>query len=184
MKELHLESLENYIKPVSENNWWLSGILYTSYNSILLIPTLITLKNYLQKKKSISFIAGITTMIILILSFIIFSILIRVDVDITKLEMPAVYVISNAYTGLKIGYGFVILASIFTTAISLGTSFLNNTSKTEKQSKKFAFLICSTSIVISQVGFSKLVNLLYPIFGYLGLIQILKIILFKKKQKV
>ena len=120
-----------------------------------------------------------TANITIILSIIIFLILIKVDVDITKLEMPAVYVISNIFGILKYGYGFVILASIFTTAISLGNSFLNNISKNKRQYIKIAIIITIISILVSKVGFSNLVNILYPVFGYLGFVQILKILIKK-----
>ena len=39
--------------------------------------------------------------------------------------------------------------------------------------------MCITSVFFSKIGFSNLINLLYPIFGMLGLIQISAI--FKKK---
>ena len=106
-----------------------------------------------------------------------------VDVDVNELEMPAVYVISNTFKILKPLYGFVILSSILTTAISLGTSFLQNVSKTEKSYSQIGNIMCITSVIISQIGFSNLVNSLYPIFGYLGLIQIFFIV-FKQKAKV
>lgn len=170
------ENLGNYIIEVNHSNYILNAILYTSYNSILLIPVLITLKNYLKNRKQIFCVSTITTIIIIILSIIIFLILIKVDVDITKLEMPAVYVISNMFGILKYGYGFVILASIFTTAISLGNSFLNNISKNKQQYIKIAISITIISILVSKIGFSNLVNILYPVFGYLGFVQILKII--------
>ena len=58
--------------------------------------------------------------------------IVKVDVDITKLEMPAVYVVSKISAILKYIYGFIILGSIFTTTISLGASFLQNTAKNKK----------------------------------------------------
>lgn len=172
-------NLEYYIIETNHANYILNGLLYASYNSILLIPVLITLKNYLKNRKQIFCISTITAIIIIILSIIIFLILIKVDVDITKLEMPAVYVISNMFGILKYGYGFVILASIFTTAISLGNSFLNNVAKNKKQYIQIAIIISIVSILISKIGFSNLVNILYPIFGYLGFVQILKILIKK-----
>ena len=179
LPKTHWENLGNYIIEVNHSNYILNAILYTSYNSILLIPVLITLKNYLKNKKQIFCISTITAIITIILSIIIFLILIKVDVDITKLEMPAVYVISNMFGILKYGYGFVILASIFTTAISLGNSFLNNVAKNKKQYIQIAIIISIVSILISKIGFSNLVNILYPIFGYLGFVQILKILIKK-----
>lgn len=175
LKDLHVLELENYIMRANHGSFILSSILYSSYNSILLIPVLLTLKNYIQDKKQILKIASISTIIIIILSIVVFLLLARVDVDITKLEMPAVYVVSHMFKILRYIYGFIILGSIFTTAISLGTSFLQNTTKNKKSYTQIAVIMCITSVLISKIGFSNLVSLLYPIFGYLGLIQILKL---------
>lgn len=180
LKNVDLFNIQNYVTKTNESNSILSSILYASYNSILLIPVLITLKDYLKDKKQIKIISILTTLIILLLAIMLFLLLIKVDVDITKLEMPVVYVVSNMFRGLKTVYGFIILGSILTTSISLGTSFLQNTSKNKKSYTQIAVIMCITSVLVSQIGFSNLINLLYPIFGYLGLIQIGGLIL--KKQ--
>ena len=172
LKDIDIYNLKNYLISRNESNYILSALLYCSYNSILLIPVLITLRDYIKSKKQIGIISIITTGIIILLSIIIFLLLVRVDVDITKLEMPAVYVVSNMFKILKIGYGFIILGSIFTTAISLGTSFLQNVSSNKKSYTQIAVIMCITSVIVSKIGFSNLINSLYPIFGYLGLIQI------------
>lgn len=178
VKDVHLLELENYLIKNNSFRFILDAVLYSSYNSILLIPVLLTLKNYIQDRKQILTIATISSIIIILLSVIIFLLLVRVDVDITKLEMPAVYVVSNMFKMLRYVYGFIILGSIFTTAISLGTSFLQNTVKSKKYKKSYtqiATIMCITSVLISKIGFSNLVSSLYPVFGYLGLIQILKL---------
>lgn len=183
IKEINILSLSDYLIKNNSFNWIVSSILYCSYNSILLIPTLITLKSYVKNKSSIRAISFISTIIIILLSIIIFLILVRVDVDIATLEMPAVYVVSRAFSKLEIVYGFIIVASIFTTSISLGTSFLQNTSKNKKSYTHIAFIMCITSVVVSKIGFSNLVNLLYPVFGYIGLFQIFALLL-KKDCKI
>lgn len=177
IKNLHLLELNNYITRTNNSSFVLSAIIYGSYNSILLIPVLLTLKKYINSDKQIIKITLISSSILFLLSIIIYLILVRVDVDITKLEMPAVYVVSNGFKIFKYIYGFIILGSIFTTAISLGTSFLQNICETKKSYPHLALLLCITSILISNFGFSNLVNYLYPIFGYLGILQILKLIL-------
>lgn len=179
LKSINLSELGDYIIRTNESSFILSAIVYCSYNSILLIPVLITLKELLKSKKQISLISIISTFIIILLSVIVYLILVRVDVDITKLEMPAVYVVSNIFAILKYIYGFIILGSIFTTSISLGTSFLQNVSKNRKSYTQFAIIMCITSVIISKIGFSNLINFLYPVFGYLGLIQIWKILIVK-----
>ena len=179
--ELDLINISEYITQTNYTNWLMSGVLYSSYNAILLIPVLITLRKYIKNEKQISKISIIIIAIVIILSLSIYGILIRVDVNIQNLEMPAAYVISNTYPYLKIPYAIILLSSILTTAVSLGNSFIENTAKSEKKKRWIRKLICITAILVSGIGFSNLVNNMYPIFGYLGLIQILAIIIKAKK---
>lgn len=165
-----------YIKSSITNNFLLSSLLYCSYNSILLIPVLLTLKKYFEDRKQIITISTITGGITFILAIILFFILSKVDVSISTLQMPAVYVIGKFFYSLKMVYGFIILASIFTTSISVGMSLLQNATKNKKSYTQFAIILCITSVVISKIGFSNLVNTLYPIFGYLGLMQIIAVL--------
>ena len=143
----------------------------------MLIPILISIKSYIKRIKDIKYISLIVFIITIILLSTIFSLLIIIDGDIEKIEMPTVYAISRICPNMQKIYGIIILISIFTTAISLGISFLKNTSKSKKSYNLNAIIICITSILFSQIGFSKLVNLLYPILGILGLLQIVQILL-------
>ncbi len=183
IKNLPLLQIKNYMILNNNIEFILQAVLYASYNSILLTPVLITLNKYIKNKKQITKISILSSVIIAIMSTLIFLLLTKVDVDIEKLEMPAVYVVSNMFYILKYLYGFVILGSIFTTTISLGMSFLQNTSKNEKSYSHIALIMCITSVIVSKIGFSNLVNLLYPVFGYLGLLQIYKIMIKNAQQK-
>ena len=156
----------------------LSGIIYASYNIILLIPVLITLKNKIKKNNIflISFSSGI---ILFILSLIIYFLLINIKININNIQMPAVYVIRKCFPKLKKIYEFIIITSILTTAISEGISVLENTGKNKKSYSQVATILCITSVIFSKIGFSKLINLLYPIFGILGFFQIFIILKYK-----
>ena len=179
--QIDLLNLSDYIVQKNNTNWLASGILYSSYNAILLIPVLITLQKYIKSKKQISQISISVTIITLILSLMIFFMLVKVDVNIENLEMPVAYVISNVYPYFKWMYAIILPSSILTTAISLGNSFVENMAK--KSRKKIINLMCISAILVSGIGFSNLINILYPLFGYLGLIQILAIIIKAKKYK-
>lgn len=176
LKDINFLNLNNLILKTNNSNWLISSILYCSYNSILLVPALITLRDFIKNKKQILIISFLSTLIIILLSVILFLLLIKVDVNIAELEMPIVYVVSKMLNLLKYLYGFVIVASIFTTSISLGISFLQNVSKNKKSYTQISAIMCITSVFVSQFGFANLVNLLYPIFGYLGIAQIFTMI--------
>lgn len=179
IKDFDIYNLQNHLINNNSYNFLLSSIVYCSYNSILLIPVLITLRNYIRSKKQVINISIFSTIIIILLSISLFFLLTKVDVDISKLEMPAVYVVSKMFKVFEIIYGFIILGSIFTTAVSLGNSFLQNVSKNKKSYTHIALIMCITSIIISQFGFSNLINYLYPIFGYLGIVQIVRLLIQK-----
>lgn len=157
----------------------INAIMYASYNSILLIPVLIALNKKVKKMREIKFISLISGVIIFILTIIIFLLLDNIKVNIKSIEMPVVYVIANNFRKLKNIYAIIILMSIFTTAISLGISYLENKKRDKKSYTQVAAIMCISSIFFSKIGFSNLINLLYPIFGILGLVQIN--IIFKKK---
>lgn len=140
----------------------------------MLIPILISIKKYISNQKHIRKISIIVTIIISILLITIYLLLINADIP--NLEMPAVYAINKICPYLKNIYGITILIAIFTTAISVGISFLQNTCKNKKQFNTNSILICITAVLFSQIGFSNLVNILYPILGGLGLIQIIQIL--------
>ena len=175
-RTIDIENISNYTIKNNSLNFIIESALYSSYNSILLIPVLITLRDYLKNKKIIKYVSILTVIIILLLTLTIYMLLLKVDVNIKNLEMPAVYVVSKISNILSKMYGFVILSSIFTTSISLGGSFLQNVSSNKKSYTQIAIIMCITSLIISKIGFSNLVNILYPIFGYLGLVQIYKIV--------
>lgn len=154
------------------NNSILSGLLYASYNSILLVPVLITLRENLENKACIIKSSIVTISIILILGCVIFFSLDYFYPQILTYEMPMVYLAKCLGIKTKIFYGIVILLSIFTTAISLGFSFLNEYIKDKKRYILYAGLLCSSGILISQLGFGSLLEIIYPFFGYIGLVQI------------
>jgi uncharacterized membrane protein ykvI len=156
-----------------KNNWILSMIIYNSYNFILLMPVLISLKKQITKEKNIKKVSILVTIIILILSISIFFLLLNANIkEIENQEMPIVYIISNYFNKYKKIYAFIVLASIFTTAISVGIGFLQNISKNSNSYPQFVLFMCITSLLMSNIGFSKLLNFIYPVFGYIGILQI------------
>lgn len=158
--------------PVIKKGWLLSSITYCSYNMILLIPVIISIRKQITKQSNIKYIAIIAGILMIIMSIMVYMLLIKSDVDVSLLEMPIVYVIRTFFTDFKTIYAFIILSSIFTTAISIGMGFLQNVSENRKSYTQFVLFMCITSLIISNFGFSKLVNFIYPLFGYMGIVQI------------
>ena len=168
---------ENNIIINYQWGWLFSSILYASYNSILLIPILIELGNYMNEKNKIKKVSIWCAIILSVIGLILFFLLLKGINYAQNLELPMIQITKDFGNIHSIIYGIVILIAIFTTAISSGYGFLK--SLPNKRYKVGTIIICLTSILVVPIGFSNLVNLLYPIFGVLGLVQIFKILRLK-----
>ena len=176
---VNLKKINNNIYLDKSYFWILQAILYASYNLVLVEPVLVNLKQFLKNKKQILKISIGVGIIMTILATLEFLLLTNVDVNFKNLEMPLVYVVEKTFPRFTYLYGIIILIAIFTTAGSVGISFLNNISKNKKSFPQKAEILCISSVIISQISFSKLVEYLFPLFGFLGLLQMIFIL--KKK---
>ena len=176
---VNLKKINNNIYLDKSYFWILQAILYASYNLVLVEPVLVNLKQFLKNKKQILKISIGVGIIMTILATLEFLLLTNVDVNFKNLEMPLVYVVEKTFPRFTYLYGIIILIAIFTTAVSVGISFLNNISKNKKSFPQKAEILCISSVIISQISFSKLVEYLFPLFGFLGLLQMIFIL--KKK---
>lgn len=165
IQQVNIRNTENSLLSI------LNCIIYVSYNTIILIPILIKLKKYMKNIKSILASAIVCSIVIMIMALIILCIISQIK-EIELIEIPLLYVTNGYGEMYKYIYSFVLIIAIVTSAISAGYGFLENVTKSKEKYLISAFLICVFSIFISNFGFSNLVNILYPLFGILGLIQI------------
>lgn len=173
---------KEYVLPQSyTSNWIMASVLYTSYNSIILVPILVTFKEYRLNISKKIMIAILSTVVFLSIGILMYNILNIYYPDILAVELPNVKLASLLGRFQLAFYGIVIITAIITTAVSSGYAFL------EMRKKHYnikAVIICVFSVLFSKIGFSELVNNVFPLFGYLGLIQIICIaILGLRKQK-
>ena len=151
-----------------------TGLIYFSYNSLLLIPIVFDLEiNY--NKSNISFkISFIYSLIILILIFFINLLLLCFYSSIYNIELPILYICNNSLKIFLYLYFFIVLSAIFTTMISSGYTFVNNFKEKNYTLKLLIFLLFS--FIFCFFSFSDLINFFYPIFGIIGFIQIFLIL--------
>lgn len=150
------------------------GLIYFSYNSLLLVPIVFDLKiNY--NKSNISFkISFIYSLIIFILIFFINLLLLCFYSSIYNIELPILYICNNSLKIFLYFYFFIVLSAIFTTMISSGYTFVNNFKEKNYTLKLLIFLLFS--FIFCFFSFSDLINFFYPIFGIIGFIQIFLIL--------
>ena len=155
------------------------AILYSSYNSITLIPIVILMSKSIKENKKISSI--LIGIMIFILIFSIFKILLLSPVRIANDEFPILTILKNCTKIEQILYKIAIIVAIFTSQISAGFAVLEN-AKNNRQYSILAIIMCILSIPISYVGFGKLISIFYPTFGIIGIIQIILITCFKENE--
>ena len=172
ISKINLKQINN----VNYTGWLTKALLYTSYNSIILIPVLTNLNVKQLNKKQIKIISVFSIFLIFILAVTIYSLLIREKYFIQNLELPLVEIVAQFGMFFKYLYCLIIMISIFTSSNGAGYSFLKNVSKSKKQYLIYLILISILGIIVSNIGFSTLVEILYPLFGFLGIIQIILII--------
>lgn len=161
------QSTENMVQ-ISNKSWIISSLEYASYNSILLIPIMIGLKKYTNKREKI--VAVISGAILFILAMILFLILAKEGSNI-QYELPLIQIVKKYGDIYKYIYGFVIVFAIFTSVIAAGYSFLENSTNSQKKYKQLCFIICTGIVIACNIEFSYLIKVIYPVFGILGLIQ-------------
>jgi len=110
-------------------SWFISALLYGSYNTILLIPILFPLKKYITNIKMNRKISIISIVIIILLATIIYSIIIENYQEITKIDIPMIYIIGKNNINFKYLYSILILISIYTSAISARICIFTKCSK-------------------------------------------------------
>lgn len=167
---------QTYTTTASLGEGIYKAILYGSYNSILLIPILVSLKKYIATKKQAKIVAILSVIILAVLAISIYGLLLRSDLDIHSIELPMVYVAGIIAKGYQYLYGGIIVAAIYTSALSAGYGILENYVEKPKTYRRIAIIMCLSAIFVSKLGFSNLINSLYPVFGLLGTIQIILII--------
>ena len=164
------------------------GLLYFSYNSLLLISIIFDLKINLRKNKNSKIkkynkinnnlkISFIFSFIIFILTFLLNLLLLSYFNLIHNIEIPILYISNSSFKFFSFFYFFIVLSAIITTMISSGYSFINNFNKNNFKIKLIVFLLFS--FVFCLFSFSDLINFFYPVFGLIGFVQIFLILIDK-----
>jgi uncharacterized membrane protein YkvI len=94
-------------------NWIISAVIYASYNSIVLIPILLTIRSFIKNKKEIKVISISCGIIFFILAAIIYFLISTKINEVKEMEMPVVYIASQNGSLYKYIYGGVILRRDF-----------------------------------------------------------------------
>ena len=175
------------ITSVSENplinNWFMSSILYVSYNILLSVAVLGPLGAESVDKKSIaigSFLGGLG---LGVTSLMIYLALSAHSSTIISLEVPLLYIAEKISPQTAFLFSIILIAEVYTTAVGalygLTARLFNNTFRW----KTIVLSATALAFFASLLGFSNLVKYLYPIVGYSGLVLLACLLISKKQVK-
>ncbi len=159
-------------------NWLWAAILYISYNMVLSISVLGPLGVQARDKKTIrngAILGGIGLGAAAIAIY--FAIEKNFDA-VQGMEIPMIFIARRIAYVLQIIYSLVLIAEIYTTAVSSLYGFTVRVC--DMDSKKARYYIIGTAVlalVASQFGFSNLVRYLYPVVGYGGIVMLAVLLL-------
>ncbi len=142
------------------NNWYFSGILYASYNTLSIVPVFAGLSPLLRRRNTPVAVAGISAVTLIGLCVLLYIIL-ALSPDAVVFDIPMLHIAKY-----RAFYTLVLLCAMLTTAVSAGFGLLGGV----RHNKMLAqTALVASAVPVSLLGFSGLVATLYPFFGYVGI---------------
>lgn len=166
----------HFIFNIIKDNWITSSIIYVAYNSVTTIVVLTTLNSYIKNKKIALYGSLLAGFCLGLLGVCLGAITLINYNNVQGVEIPMLAIVMKYAPAIQYIYLIVIVLAMFTTAVANGYGIVAKINSRYKSSKLFIiFLICCATI-IAQIGFSNMVSKVYPIFGYIGLCELIFII--------
>lgn len=153
------------------NNWWIDAIVYAGlmfgvgFSFITIMGSDTRLYEVVKRG---SLLGGFFVLILLLL--VNGSLLLNMDSAVTK-DVPSLVVANAVHPIFGSIYSIVIIVLIYNTVVALMYAVLVRF--TRFRSKQYVILLVVLMIVsffLTRIGFVTLINIFYPLYGYLGII--------------
>lgn len=167
-------------------SWIISTILFVSYNMILATSVLVPLGKELNTKSTAlkgALMGGFTLGAI---GLLVVLVIILNSSQLKGVEVPIVHLASRLSGRIGRSYSIILLVGIYTTAV--GCIFALQEKLVDKirfDIRILSLIILSVALFMSNIGFSNLISVVYPISGYIGLFMLAGVIrhIFKRKRQ-
>lgn len=172
------------------SNFAVSAIIYVCSNIFFSIGVLANVGGNIRSKKHLVFGVLLGTSVLAVVAFGIILTLFG-HPETATVQLPMLAYVLTLHPAVMYSYSILLLCAMFGTSLSVLVAILFYIEKKLAVAARHKFL---TSAVISLivflcsfVGFSKLVGIVYPICGYLGLFSVISVginYILRKKQKI
>lgn len=164
---------------IIEKQWIVSTLLYAGFNMLSCSGVIVPITKEIKKKRTL--ISGLIlgSLLLTILAIMINTMLIANSPEIFNYEIPLLFVASKFTKLIQTLLLCIIWCEMFSTEVSdiysVGKTLEDKFNFSYKKSVVILLLI---ALPISQIGFKKLITVLYPGFGVISLIFLTQCIIF------
>ena len=179
------EIIKSLDMTVAVDNIWLTGIIYSGLNLIIVTPFLISVGKTARNKKN-CILGGVIGGVVFMIAAIVLNIAILSDIEnIYTTQIPTLYMSKSIGPVVGVMFSIILLAGIYTTAVPLLWNVCTSFAKEGTYKFYFIAVVCSiAALIMSKLPFSALVNMIYPISGIIGIFIIIGILLSKTIRKI
>lgn len=181
---LHADQiLETITVKKAAPTWYISGIIFPSMGCVMITPFLASLGSKATSKKEAKLggiLGGFT--FAAAVAVISFGLMASIG-ELYSKDIPSLFIADKMFPAVGTIFSFILFGGIYTTAVPMLWLSCNRI-YTDEKSKNFKILAVILTIIAfigSRFKFATLVNIFYPISGYLGVLLLLCIV---KKQLI
>lgn len=160
-----------------KGNFITSSLLYFGSNSLITIIVFSSLLPLIDDKKTAILGGTFGGIVLLVLGLSILTCVLLYYNEVVKLEIPMIRISDGLGVVYRKIYALILWIAIFTTAIANGFGFMNRFSES-KNRLKYTLLFCISAIPLAKFGFANLVGVIYPIYGVIGIVLMLLILIY------
>ena len=159
-------------------NWAVSGFIFPGLGILMLVPFLASLSRRVRNDReaitgglvgAITFVAAV--------GVVAYGLLANIG-DVYDKQIPMLWIADQVFAGAGSLFSVVLFAGIYTTAVPLLWTAVNRIEANDKSTRAKVLAVIGTviAVLLAQVPFAELVNLLYPIAGYLAVVLLVCIV--------
>ncbi len=181
------EEMVSYVAfevPGGQGRWVLSAILYVAYNFSLAMVVLTEYQTVTSRRDGImgAIWGGFILGVLVLLNYLALT---RFMPTVIHYQVPMLYISGQISPFTKSVYTLVLWIGIITTAIANAYGFTQRVAHLLKIRFQVCLIVCMTlALPLAMLSFSQLVGTIYPLFGLLGILLLLSLLLKEGKDIV
>lgn len=157
---------------VSSGNWFVSGVLYVSYNMILVLAVLSTLGDRVTSRRAVA--GGVVGGVVLGIAVgVLLLAQLKLYPAIAGYKVPVLFMAGEIGDMFRIPVAILIWLAILTTAVANAHGLAARFAPPGSVKYKLVGVGCTLmALPLARLDFDRLVGTIYPVFGYAGLLMV------------